>query len=303
MKIKKLALIFLIALFPSIGLADIIVTFSKGGCLVDVLGNGTWEKATIEMALTERSVIKTTSDGEMELSIDGEKIFIGKDSIVNINYILSNLQARKKITWFQSLSPILKRMSVPRDKRTQSSLLGIRGEAEGEEEITWLSETEEEEEGSTFEKGKEFYGQERYGEAINIFTKILEKGGISQQIREEATFYLGSSLFQSVQYKAAIPYLELAINKTGVYYREPALIQYSFSQYFSENYRQAFDGYAAYVKEFPVGEFKPYALLMLVKSSKALGWKDEAQKYFLELEKQYKNTGMYIDAVKELKGM
>ena len=303
MKIPKLIIILLIALIPSIGFAEIIVTYKTGECLVDVLGNGTWKTAAVKMALTERSVIKTKADGEVELSVDGESVFIGKDTTVSVNYLVKNVQARKKMTWFPNLSPIFKRMAMLRDTRTELASLGTRGEAEAEEEVAWLGDVEVEEEGSTFEKGEELYGQEKYGEAINIFKKMLEQGGTPQQMREEATFYLGSSLFNSVQYEEALPYLEQAIKRTGAYYREPALIQYSFSHYFAENYRQAVEGYATYVKEFPGGEFRPYALLMLVKSSKALGRKDEAQKYFLELEKQYKNTGMYIDAANELKGM
>ena len=63
----------------------------------------------------------------------------------------------------------------------------------------------------------------------------------------------------------------------------------------------AIEGFNTYAEEFNEGDFRPHALLMLVKSHKALGETEKARSYFGEIEKKYRNTEIYSDAADEMK--
>ncbi len=299
---KFLIFIFII-LFVSIssfGISDIVITYKSGACMVDVKGNGKWIKAQVDMKLNTKSVIKTGKDGEIEVDINGERISIGKDTIVGVNYIMENVQEKKKMTWFSKLSNILNTVVKAEIKHAKTALMGLRGKIEDEEEIGWMGDLEEEDLYSRFKNGMELYEEQDYVQAINIFKDIIDEEELSS-MRGEIAFYLGSSLFNNVQYKEALPYLQESIKNKKAYYYEVALINYSFSHYLSKNYSRAIDGFKTYIEEFREGQLEPYVLLMLGKSHKALGEKGEAKRYFAEIEKKYKDTEVYYDANQEMR--
>jgi len=280
--------------------ADMVISYTSGECSVDVHGTGNWVNAALHMELYEDSIVKTGSDGKIELHIEGEHVAVGSDTAVAVRSILENMQARDTMTWFGTLSDWFTHMFGSRDQEMVS--LGIRGDLEDEDEITWMGDNSDEETESDMELGKEYYGLGKYGEATTIF-KGLMRTDQSSALRGELAYYLGASLFNSVQYEEAIPYLREAIKDREAYFREPALMYYSFACFFTGQYDRAIDGFITYMEEFEGGELIPYAILMLGKSYKAVGDGERALVYFREIEQNYSETEVYLDAISELRGL
>ncbi|UCB44288.1 MAG: tetratricopeptide repeat protein [Spirochaetota bacterium] len=302
---KKYLYLFFIVLFLGsawAGLAEVVILYESGECKVDLQGRGKWKDVAIDMKLNKNSVVRTGFDGEIELDIDGERISIGKNSEIVISGLLEKLGERKKLAWFSNLSPVIKNLIGVRSAHTETALMGVRGVAEEEEELDWMGELEEDDPRTMFESGKELYKDGDYGKAINLFKEIIDKEEVIP-IKHEVSFYLGSSMFHTMQYDEALSYLKQSMERKDAYYYEIALLHYSFANYFSKDYKGAISGFSSYTQEFSDGTFAPYALLMLGKSHKAIGEKDEAKRYFQKIQTLYSNTDVYPDAMNEIKGL
>ena len=281
---------------------DMVVMYTSGDCTIDIHGNGRWRSAMVGMKLSENSAIRTGHNGELELELDGERISVGRDTDVSVKNILSRLGERKKLAWFSGLSPVIKNLIGARSKHTETALMGVRGVAEEEEELDWMGDFEEDEPAVLFENGKQMYKEGEYGKAINLFKDIISDETVAP-IRHEIEFYLGSSMFHTMQYEDSLLYLKRSMEQKDAYYYEVALLHSSFAHYFSRDYRGAIEGFGSYTREFSEGSFAPYALLMLGKSHKALGEPDKARRCFQTIQTAYKNSEVYPDAVEEMGGM
>jgi tetratricopeptide (TPR) repeat protein len=291
----------LIAVAPSALCDDIILSFVSGECVVDVDGDGTWSVASVGMHLHTDSVIRTGRNGQAELSYGHDRIAIGSDTVIRLHTIADNLMARDSVGWFQRVSRrFIPMVSSPSD-RTESATLGVRGDRQNEDDIVWMDE-----EGTGYTqreilRGKAQYEEGNYAQAISIF-KRLKEGDQDFSPNGELSFYLGASLFNSVQYEEALPYLRQSIRDQDAHYREAALLYYSFSCYFTNQYDRAIDGFITYIEEFEESELLPHALLMLGKSYKAVGDSLYATTYFRDIEDHYSDTEVYEYAVQELRG-
>jgi tetratricopeptide (TPR) repeat protein len=297
-----LAVIMMFSLFQ-ISYAEISISFKSGECAVDLYGDGNWENAFLNMKLYRGSVIKTEADGKVEIEIDGENIAIGSSTTMSINYIIDNLGKREKVGWFQKITGLFHSMIGATGEDSEMVTLGTRGDLEADEEIDWMGDFEEEDIIAQVKTGKEYYAQGKYADAINVFRELVYNEDTAD-MRGEVAYYLGSSLFHSVQYEEALPHLRESIRDKSGYYREAALMQYSFACFFTVQYEKAIDGYIAYIEEFEEGELKPYALLMIGKSYKATGNNESALIYFNEIKEMYEEPiDVYLDAVNELREM
>ncbi|MBN2325106.1 MAG: tetratricopeptide repeat protein [Spirochaetes bacterium] len=300
---KRIVWCLAIVLFTFVlaaGFCETVVLYKSGDSMVDVDGNGAWRKLKDGMILTDDSIVKTGADGELELEIDEERISIGRDTQTSIISIKKKLGERKKLSWLSNLSPVVKNLIGARSKHTETALMGVRGAASEEEGIDWMGELDEGDPAMQFENGKALYKEGEYGRAINVFKSLLESecpAGSSQEV----SFYLGSSMFHTMQYEESISYLKDCMRQKEAYYYEVALLHSSFARYFIQDYEGAIQGFDSYVREFGTGTFAPYALLMLGKSYKVLGWRDEAKRYFDRIRSSYQDTDVYNDAVSEMK--
>ena len=297
---KLFLLIVAIFCFSSVGLfaSEIQVMYVLGECNVDMRGSGVWQSVTVDMELYEESIIKTGPDGELELEIDGNTVFVGPESTLQMESLLDRATEKRKLKWLRKATRYAKAVGKEDEQWSDMALAGVRGEKTEDEELEWIVDFEDDE----LARGKEFFDEGKYGEAIKIFGKIIEEKGIGAD-NGEASYYLGFSLFSSLRYKEALPYLAESVKYRESPFFESAVMTYSFDQYFLRNYREALEGFSSYIKAFPEGELIPYALLMLGKSYKDMGMKREARMYFTRIEKEYRDSDVYMDAVDELKGM
>jgi tetratricopeptide (TPR) repeat protein len=279
--------------------SEIIIIYKSGECEVDLEANGKWVMANVGMELNDWSIARTSSDGELEISVHGVNVTIVKNSKVNLKSLVRNLDESRKLNWFGGVASELHLRNI-KGKSDQTQSLGVRGEEIEDEEDFWLdSEVAEETDLRLLEKGKVEYENGNYGEVLKIYSKLYSKSEY-KEINEESTFILGSSLFYNLQYDDSLIYLTDSIRHKEAYYYRSALLQYSFAQYFVQNYNAAIGGFETYLGEFRDGEYRPHAIFMIGKSYKALGKMNEAKKNFLEIEKNFKGSEVYRDTQKEM---
>ncbi len=296
-KILILTVLFIIA-GAFIITADITIVYSSGPCKIDKYGNDNWLPASSHIKLLEKSIIKTGNGGTIEIDIDGQTVAIGENTTVSLNYIVANMQKKKKIGWFKSFTNLFSRREAG-----NTALLGVRGaKAEGkEEDVNWISDEGELEGGNTkLEDAIALYGDKKYADAIQILEELIKDKSFTQK-RAEASFYLGSCYFEGLQYDKASKYLADSIrNAEDAPYYEEALLKYAFSEYFQENYKEAIKGFRKYTDKFKNSDASPFALLMIGKSYKELGQKDNARVYLREVMRKYKSSEASKEALKEM---
>ncbi len=302
---KWLVLVFGGFLFMSaalLGYTDTVVIYKSGGCAVDIDGNGRFVRASLDMLLNAKSVIKTGPDGILEISIDGESVVVTGNTTAAIKSLHERIRTKNKITWFRGLSDAFHSMISGHGTGSDRMVLGVRGAKQEEGEVGWIEDIDTTELMEQYDYGVELYNSGNWGEAIKIFSSLVDNESISD-LKGEISFYLGSALFSNVQYEDAIPYLAESIKKPDSFYREAALIHYSLALFFTGKYSESAGASRMYVDEYTHGELAPYALLIAGKSYMSIGNRAEAKKYFARIVNEYENSGVYQDVVKELRGM
>ncbi len=283
--------------------SDIFISYKSGTCMVDIKGNGTWQDAVIDMELNSSSIIKTGPDGELEIEIESDTILIGKNSLVNINGMIGKIGEKKKIGWLKSVSKYAKSIGKGEEGHTRTALTGVRGKKSEGNEFEWFDDFEESEDPEgEFQVGKAYFEEGKYTKAIPIFTEIIDKEETGP-FKYEIAFYLGVSLFNNLRYREALLYLGESLADKSAYYYGPTLLHYSITHYFLKNYEKAIEGFKLYTEYFAGGELTPYAVFMLGKCYKDIGRPEDARQYFMEIERRYKNTELYQDALDEIESL
>jgi tetratricopeptide (TPR) repeat protein len=298
---KKLFVVFfLLPLFPVACLfaSGIVVTYTSGSCDVDLYGNNMWRDVSVEMVLTSDSIVRTQTGGELELEINGSRISIGPGRTVAVRSLMNGVAEQNKFKWLKKAIRYAKAFGKDDDEWSETALAGVRGDKVDAEDLEWVVDFEDEE----FARGRALFNEGRHKDAISIFDKITEQKGIGVE-NGEAAYYLGFSLFSTLRYEDALPYLAESISHTNRDFYESALMTYSFDQYFLGNYKEALEGFFSYINTFTDGELVPYALLMLGKCYKDMGQKDEARVYFMRVRDEFWDSDVYMDAVGEMKGL
>ncbi len=304
---KAILISLLTGLFISVsaaGWSEITVTYISGESSIDMLGNGKWQETALDMELKEDSIIKTEKEAVLEIDIDGEQVAVGENTTIKISEIRANLTEKKNMGWLSNIQSVFSKKIREGEDQTRSALAGVRGAIEDEGELTWVDDLEDFEEEDVpetlFEEGKELYAEGKYSQAFTIFKASIEDEKLAY-LQEEIAFYLGSTMFNRLQYKGSLPYFEMSINDKNAYYYEQALMTLSFARFFVKDYRNAIVSFNTYIDDCSEGDFVPHALLMLGKSHKALGENSKARGYFSDIENNYKNSEVYNNAVNEMR--
>jgi len=303
---KKITFIMVSIFFFTISqmcFSDIFISYKSGTCMVDINGNGSWQDAVIDMELNSSSIIKTGIDGELEIEIESDTILIGKNSLVSINGMIGKIGEKKKIGWLESVLKYTKSIGKGEEGHTSTALAGVRGEKREGDELEWFDDFEESEDPEgEYQVAKAYFEEGKYTKAIPIFTEIIDKDETGP-FKYEIAFYLGVSLFNNLRYREALLYLEESLADKSATYYGPALLHYSITHYFLKNYEKAIEGFRLYTDNFTGGDLRPYAVFMLGKCYKDIGRPEDARQYFIEIERRYKNTELYQDALDEIKSL
>jgi TolA-binding protein len=299
MRIIKSILLIIIFLLPvSFGLSDVFIVYKSGECSVDVSGNGNWREAAINMELDSRSIIRTGTDGVVELDMDGELISIGSNRMKSVGDLSGKVNEKKKVGWLKGLKRYTKNIGSGEDKYTETALAGVRGAPSSEEELEWFDESDfDVSVENSYQQGLGHFTNGKYSKAISLFREVIEDQGIDAY-EGGASFHLGLSLFNVMRFEEAVPYLKASTSDTGSDFYNVALMHLSVSHYFLKNYPDAIEGLTTLTAG--TGELKPYALLMLGKCLKEVGEREKAEGYFLQVRNDYQGTELHDAAVQEL---
>jgi len=301
-RLKKVIGVVLVIVFSSIsvyGASGIFIVYTVGQNEVDISGNGHWQRAKINMKLRESSIVRTGVDGGIEIDINGQRIAIGKSSTIEVWYLIKHIQKNSKAEWLSKVLSIIESMVGFDSGPTKAVLLGTRGKTEDELEMEWAMEEEEQDFRTKFFGGKKYYSNKEYLKAINLFKDLIDES-TELDMRGEVEFFLGLSLFNNFQYEGARYYLGKSIEEEGAFYYKAALINYALVCFFLNDYREVSKSLEVYLEKYgAIEELAPYVYLILGKSYKALGRKVEASKYFTRIEREYRGTEVYYEAMKE----
>jgi TolA-binding protein len=286
MRVVKLILLISIFLFTlSFGLSDIFIVYKSGECSVDVSGNGNWREAMINMELDSRSIIRTGTDGVVELDMDGELISIGSNRMKSVGDLSGKVKEKKKVGWLKGLKRYTKNIgSAP----------------SSEEELEWFDESDfdismEE----SYQQGLSHFAKGEYSRAISLLNEVIADQGIDAY-EGRAAFHLGLSLFNVMRFEEAVSYLKASTSDMSSDFYNVALMHLSVSHYFLKNYPNAIEGLTTLTGGTAEEELKPYALLMLGKCFKEVGEREKAEGYFLQVRNDYQDTELYEAAIQEL---
>ncbi len=304
--IKILIFMFILVLLfvPVMAFSDVVVLYRSGESSVDLLGNGTWEKALIDMRLTDRSVVRTGENSSLELDVDGDVISIGSNKTVRIGDLFGTVQTRKKQKWLKGLKKYTMSIGGKGSGQSDTALAGVRGALADEDELEWF---EEEDEGSAnlasaYQRGMELFDNGEFTKAIDVFRNVMDTYG-EDALDGAVAVHMGVALFNVMRFDEAVVYLKAGVQHSDSEFYDIALIHLALSQYFIHEYNNSIEGLTAFLQKSKSEQLRPYALLMLGKNYKELGNKKEAKRYFSEVTRRYGDSELAEEAGREMQGL
>jgi len=196
---------------------DLMVEYLEG--ILEVGQGSNWLEVDIGDTIPQNSYLRLSDNGLAELSAGAVTITLNKDGTFSVETLLTS--GREVAAWNISslVNSKLGRLISP-DQQQSTAVMGVRGDAAGEEELTWMEEGEE-----YLEEGKELIRTGDYEEAI----EVLQEGAdysFSDEEKEEYNFYIASAY--ALEGKSAPALLMLTDMNTGPsapYYSDYVLLK------------------------------------------------------------------------------
>jgi TolA-binding protein len=301
---------FLLLMF-SAGFSDMLIVYSSGDCSVDLMADGGWRKAEVDMELQMQSVVRTGHDGVVEMDLNGELISIGENRSTSVGELLGKVEQRNKVGFLRGLKKYTRQIGAGDEEYTEMALAGVRGSAQDEAELEWFDESDFEDDEQTqtqtqnqnledgYLRGVALYNGGEYTAAIEAFDDLIDVYG-TDALGGAVSYHLGLSHFHVMRFGEAAKYLEASIEEPDRPFFDVALIHLSVSQYFLHDYNRAIEGFVIFTEEDEDVELRPYALLMLGKCYREQGDSDEAARYFSLVRSDYRGTEFSESADEEL---
>jgi len=300
--IPLIMLCLLLAVAAS-GFSDMYIVYSSGRSSVDLLGNGQWSDAEVDMELERRSIIRTGADGAVEIEMDGELISIGPNRYTAVGELQGKVEKKKRVGFLKGLRKYTKQISSGSGKYTETALAGVRGTAHEENELEWFDESDFETDlDQSFAEGMGYFNEGKYSTAIDVFETLVDEFGENAH-HGDVAYYLGLSLFNVMRFDESARYLEISMRDCASEYYEVAMMHLAVCHYFLRDYSEAIDGFMLLAEARMGSDLKPYALLMLGKCYREKGELEEAEHYFMEVKNEYVGTEFSDTASAELQSL
>jgi hypothetical protein len=200
----SLLVIFLLsaALLPLYA-EELMVEYLEG--VLEVGQGSNWVEVYIGDTIPQNSFLRLSDNGLAELSAGAVTITLNHDGTFSAETLLAS--GREVVAWniTSLVNSKLGKLISPRQQQGDA-VMGVRGEASGEEELTWMEEGEE-----YLERGKELIRTGDYKEA----REVLQEGAdysLSDDEKEEYNFYIASAF--ALEGKSALALLMLTDMKT-----------------------------------------------------------------------------------------
>ncbi|MBI9097965.1 MAG: hypothetical protein JEY91_05785 [Spirochaetaceae bacterium] len=168
---------------------DLSIDYLDG--YLEVESGGNWDTLDIGDIVSDGDTIRLTDDSYAELLMDNVKITLDKDGIYEVATLLDQLQKVDK--WGIKGSSFAKLFRDNEIDSRQSAVMGVRGDPQDEETITWVDDDIE-----FLEEGKTLYFKGDFSGAIQILEEGAEWYGSNY---EEILFYKVLCEYESGQIK------------------------------------------------------------------------------------------------------
>ncbi len=196
---------------------ELMVEYLEG--ILEVGQGSNWIEVDIGDTIPQNSYLRLSDNGLAELSAGAITITLNQDGTFSAETLLAS--GREVAAWdiTSLVNSKLGRLISP-GKQQGDAVMGVRGDAASEEELTWMEEGEE-----YLEQGKELIRTGHYKEA----REALQEGAdycFSDEEKEEYNFYIASAY--ALEGKSAPALLMLTDIKTGSsapYYSDYVLLK------------------------------------------------------------------------------
>jgi tetratricopeptide (TPR) repeat protein len=182
LRMKRAATIILLILISVIPLVaeDLLVEYVEG--TLEVKEGSDWYQLYIGDMLSENSVIRLSDNGFVELSTGNVTVTLSDDGTYNTQSLLSSGQ--KVASWGigNVVNSKLSKLLGPAEQG-ETAVMGVRGAAADQGELTWVEEGEE-----FMEKGRKLLVEGLFDEAIVAFKEGAD-WALTEDERSEHLFY------------------------------------------------------------------------------------------------------------------
>lgn len=172
------SIIFLILIgFTSVVATDLYVDYLDG--YLDVKSGNSWDPIDIGDVISENAIIKLSDNGYAELLFGDVKITLDRDGTFEASYLVGQIAKASK--WGIKGSAFAKIFKDSEHDTQQSAVMGVRGDPQDEEKITWVDDDIE-----FLEEGKALYHKGDFKNAHLILEEGAEWYGTNY---DEILFY------------------------------------------------------------------------------------------------------------------
>ena len=236
---KKLliSILFLLPIMFSVSARELYVDYLDGYMEVKV-GN-TWKYVDIGDELSDSALIRLSDNGYVELLSGDIKITLDKDGIYEARYLLDHIKTADK--WGLKGSAFVKLLYDDEIESRQSAVMGVRGDPQDEEKITWVDDDVE-----FLEEGKSLYQAGKFHEALAIFKEGAEWYGANF---EEILFYKALSEYETGNYRQMRSSLnEMDPDPKAEFFGDYVLLKGN-TLIESQNYKEAEELFSSYLSD------------------------------------------------------
>ncbi len=163
---------------------ELMVEYLEG--ILEVGQGSNWIEVDIGDTIPQNSYLRLSDNGLVELSAGAITITLYEDGTFSAETLFTS--GREVAAWnIASLVNYKLGRLISPDQQQGSAVMGVRGAAAGEEELTWVEEGEE-----SLQQGKELIRTGDYKEA----REVLQEGAdysFSDEEKEEYNFYIASA--------------------------------------------------------------------------------------------------------------
>lgn len=284
-------LLILIAAIPLFA-EDLLIEYVEG--TLEIKERAIWAELYIGDMIPENSLIRLSGNGFAELSTRAFTITLSDDGTYNTQ---SLLRSGQKIASWDIGSVVNSKLSklITPGEQGQTAVMGVRGAAADEDQLTWV-----EEGGEYLEKGKQLLVDGLFDEAIPVFKEGAD-WALTAEERYEYLFYAAYAHSLKGDNAVALIMLEdMQLGSEAVFFTDYVLLK---GKLLIENlaFADALDLFSEYLKHPDMGETTQVVYFLSAVCHQGLDNTNQAQKF---LQDAYKidNNSEYGRAAKRMMG-
>ena len=284
-------LLILIAAIPLFA-EDLLIEYVEG--TLEIKERAIWAELYIGDMIPENSLIRLSGNGFAELSTRAFTITLSDDGTYNTQSLLRSGQKIASWDIGSVVNSKLLKLITP-GEQGQTAVMGVRGAAADEDQLTWV-----EEGGEYLEKGKQLLVDGLFDEAIPVFKEGAD-WALTAEERYEYLFYAAYAHSLKGDNAVALIMLEdMQLGSEAVFFTDYVLLK---GKLLIENlaFADALDLFSEYLKHPDMGETTQVVYFLSAVCHQGLDNTDQAQKY---LQDAYKidNNSEYGRAAKRMMG-